>query len=90
MCFYNSLSKKNRELATRYSRKTDVIELAEDILLEEQYRVNAFQNPLYPIVTGSEEIEMAQWGLIPFWVKPKDNSEVERQEAIERAHTIRK
>ena len=41
MCFYNSMSKKAQQLAARYGRKSDIIEIAKEII-EEQYRQAAF------------------------------------------------
>ena len=69
MCFYNSNSKRALALAKRYGLKTSVIEMAEEILKEQQYRINAFTHPLCPMVTDSPNIEAAAWGLIPKWTK---------------------
>lgn len=71
MCFFNSMSKKAKELAARYGRKSDIIEIAQEIL-DEQYRVSAFTNPDCPVVTSDSEIQLYKWGLIPFWTKDED------------------
>lgn len=68
MCFHNSMSVKVKELAGRYGRKSDVVEIYRDIL-DEQYHVNAFNFPKYPVVTTSEEVQVYNWGLIPFWTR---------------------
>ncbi len=89
MCYYNSMSKKAKELVARYGRKTDIIEIVKEII-EEQSRVNAFSNPAYPIITSDDEIQALNWGLIPFWVKPKEDTEKGRDEAEKDAFSIRK
>ena len=78
MCFYNSMSKKAQQLAARYGRKSDIIEIAKEIL-EEQYRQAAFTNPDCAIVTTSEELEVRKWGLIPFWCKTEEDAEKMRK-----------
>lgn len=90
MCFYNSMSAKAKKLAARYKRKLSVVEIAEKILKEqEQYRVNAFNFPDYPIITSSEEIQSFTWGLIPYWVKDeKQADEIKRMTLNARADTL--
>lgn len=73
MCFYNSMSKKAKELAARYGRKTDIIETLHEVI-DEQEKINAFKHPLCAIVTGDEEIQAFNWGLIPYWVKNSDQA----------------
>lgn len=74
MCFHNSMSAKAIKLAARYGRKSDIVEIYQDIL-NEQYHVNAFNYPKYPIIIESEEIEVFNWGLIPFWTKDKQSAD---------------
>lgn len=90
MCFYNSMSKKAKELAVRYGRNLSVVEIAEMILKEqEQYRVNAFSFPNYPIITSDPEVQSYRWGLIPFWAKDeKQADEIKRMTLNARADTI--
>ena len=90
MCFYNSMSKKAKELAARYGRNLSVVEIAEKILKEqEQYRVNAFSFPDCPVVTSDSEIQSFKWGLIPFWTKDeKQAEEIKRMTLNARADTI--
>lgn len=88
MCFYNSMSKKAKELAARYGRKSDIIEIAEEILTE-QYRVNAFSFPDYPIITSDPEIQNFKWGLIPFWTPNKKQAEeIKKMTLNARADTL--
>ena len=88
MCFHNSMSAKAVKLAARYGRKSDVVEIYQDIL-NEQYHVNAFTFPKYPIITTSDEIQVFNWGLIPFWTKDEANAdEIRRMTLNARADTI--
>lgn len=73
MCFHNSMSKKAKELASRYGRHLSVVEIAEKII-QEQYHVSAFTNPDYPIITASPEVQVYKWGLIPFWAKSESDA----------------
>ncbi len=82
------MSKKAQQLAARYGRKSDIIEIAQDII-NEQYHVNAFNFPKYPIVTTSDEIQVFNWGLIPFWIKTEEDAdEIRRMTLNARADTI--
>ena len=54
MCFHNSMSAKAIKVAARYGRQSDVVEIYQSIL-DEQYHVNAFTFPRYPIITSSDE-----------------------------------
>lgn len=88
MCFHNSMSAKAIKLATRYGRKSDIIEIYRDVL-NEQYHINAFNFPKYPIITASDEIQVFNWGLIPFWVKTEEDAEEMRKMTLNaRAETI--
>lgn len=73
MCFHNSMSKKAQELAARYGRKSDIIEIVKEII-EEQYHVNAFNFPVYPIITEAPEVQALTWGLIPHWVSSSEEA----------------
>jgi len=74
MCFYNSKSKRALALAKRYGVKTDIIEMAKQILEEQKYRINAFTHPACPIITNGANVEIANWGLIPHWTKTPENA----------------
>lgn len=66
MCFHSKQSKKAQELKTRFNAKFPK---------EENYspksNLNGFEHPLTPIITNEEpnEIQLYQWGLIPYWAK---------------------
>ncbi|MCD8264071.1 MAG: SOS response-associated peptidase [Tannerellaceae bacterium] len=88
MCFHNSMNKSIRSLARRYGRKSDVIEIAQDII-NKQYHVNAFTYPVYPVVTCDEELQLYGWRLIPFWVKTEEDAKNIRQFTLNaRAETL--
>lgn len=82
------MSAKAVKLAARYGRKSDVIEIAQDIL-NEQYHVNAFSFPVCPVITASPEIQAFNWGLIPFWVRTEaDAREIRKMTLNARADTL--
>lgn len=88
MCFHNSMSAKAIKLAARYGRKSDIVEIYQD-MLNEQYHVNAFNFPKYPIITQSDEVQVFNWGLIPFWTKnEKSAEEIKLMTLNARADTI--
>ena len=64
MCFYFSNSKRALELANRYVKKSGILELSFEVF-EAQYRISGFTHPACPIITASEHIHVAKWGLIP-------------------------
>lgn len=86
MCFHNSMSVKVKKLASRYGRKSDVVEIYRDIL-DEQYHVNAFNFPKYPVITTSEEVQVYNWGLIPFWTRTEPE-EIRAMTLNARAETL--
>ena len=88
MCFYNSMSEKAIRLAARYGRKSDIIEIWEEIQ-RERGQISAFINPQFPIITISPEIQLMNWGLIPHWVKSMtEANEIRKKTYNARAETI--
>lgn len=88
MCFHNSMSKKAKQLATRYGRQLNIVEIAEKII-QEQYHVSAFKNPKYPIITADPNIQIFNWWLIPFWVKSREEADTIRTKTYNaRSETI--
>jgi putative SOS response-associated peptidase YedK len=79
MCFYTASNKRALALAKRYGLKTDIIEMAKEIIEEQKYRVNAFTHPHCLIVTQSESLEVAQWGLIPHWTRTVEEAQKTRK-----------
>lgn len=88
MCFHNSMSKKAKQLAIRYGRQLNIVEIAEKII-QEQYHVSAFKNPEYPIITIDPNIQIFNWELIPFWVKSREEADTIRTKTYNaRSETI--
>ena len=88
MCFYNSQSKRAMDLAKRYGRKSDIIEIVQEIL-DEQYKVNAFANPECYMITADENLQTAKWGLIPHWTKtPEDAKKIRNMTLNARSETV--
>ncbi|MCC8154525.1 MAG: SOS response-associated peptidase, partial [Tannerellaceae bacterium] len=76
------------ELVRRYGRKADIIEIAEEII-SETYHINAFNYPRYPIITADQEIQLFNWGLIPYWVKSEEDAKSIRSKTLNaRAETL--
>ena len=74
MCFFNAQNKRALDIAKRYGRRSDIIEMAREII-EEQKVQKAFLNPDCLIVTKDELLQTAKWGLIPFWVRDTKQAE---------------
>lgn len=82
------MSKKAQQLAARYGRLLSAVEIAEKII-QEQYHVSAFNNPEYPIITSDPEVQVYNWGLIPFWTKSANDAEEIRKKTYNaRAESI--
>ncbi len=68
MCYSNSTTSTNVDLARKYKKKipsnqTDVI----------YYHANGFLRPIWPIISQSEEIQYMQWGIVPHWFSGRSN-----------------
>ena len=76
MCFNSSQSKRADALARKYGRKTNVVEIYQDIMEEQRrngeildltngaYNIPAYSCPYISIVTESEELQPMRWGFI--------------------------
>jgi putative SOS response-associated peptidase YedK len=76
MCFYNSQSKRALALAKRYGRKTDILEIWQEIMEEKRrngeildltdgaYNIPAYKSPYSAIITDSDQLQPMRWGLI--------------------------
>jgi len=93
MCFNIAQSKKLKDLAKRYGIKTNVVEMAEEILKEkrqqedekraksiaiEQYFLPAYLKPECPIITNDGQIRFMRWGLIPANAKLSDLQKIDK------------
>jgi len=78
MCFFNAQNKRALTIANRYGRRSDIIEMAREII-EEQKVQKAFLHPECYIVTNNEQLQSAEWGLIPFWVRDAQKAKIIRK-----------
>jgi putative SOS response-associated peptidase YedK len=89
MCFYSASNKRALALAKRYNLKTDIIEMAKEIIEEQKHRVSAFAHPTCAIVTDSPSMEVARWGLIPHWTRTADEAQKIRKMTLNaRSETV--
>jgi len=84
-----------QKIAAKYGRKTDIIEIYEDIL-KEKYgleqkpdmdnicHARAFASKVspYPIITADENIQVFEWGMFADWVKRKTGAENPTAEGV--------
>ena len=84
------MSAKAQKLASRYNLKTDIIEIAEEILEEQRrYHVNAFAHPQCPVIGSGNQLKFENWGLIPFWTKTiEDAKRIENMTLNARSETL--
>ena len=75
MCFFTSLSANAAAVAKRYSKQLDIIEAARQVLAE----------PQCVIVSGSDKLQVMQWGLIPRTAKPEDIQRYDRENLFKNA-----
>jgi len=70
MCYTVAINKKKEELARRFKAAFD------DVTYDAAYAVSGFVHPKLPVIFSSspEKIGVAQWGLIPHWVKSREQA----------------
>ncbi len=68
-------------LAERYHRQRTSFE-------DKLYLFPGYANIPFPIITADKQIQTAYWGLIPFWIRPKDDSEIAKKKAVEDAKRV--
>jgi putative SOS response-associated peptidase YedK len=88
MCFHSKQSKSAQELKQRFNAKF------KDENLYQPNIYNAFQHPKTPIITNKQpdEIQLFNWGLIPYWAKDntiKKNTLNARIETIQEKPSFR-
>lgn len=88
MCLQLSFADNLDDVAKRYNRLINTPRPVQSGI-DRQYRVSAYNYPDYPIITNNPYIEIASWGLIPFWIKePMDAYEIRRKTLNARSETI--
>ena len=74
MCFYNLQNASALALAKRYGRRSDVVEMAREIIEENKLK-KAFLHSDCVLVVKEEQLITAKWGLIPFWIREPEKAE---------------
>jgi putative SOS response-associated peptidase YedK len=64
MCYSNSSTSKNIDLAKRYKKAIDTIPEQQPI-----YFASAFTFPIWRIITKENDIKLMRWGLVPAWFR---------------------
>lgn len=85
MCYTVAINKRKEELERRFRAAFD------DVIYEPYYSVSGFLHPKLPIIASArqEHIEIAQWGMIPRWVKsPEQAHELQNQTLNAKGETI--
>lgn len=85
MCYRYSVP--SREVLEKKFKAT----FKKDEKFERKYHVGAFDNPKLPVITNEEpkQINLFNWGLIPFWIKDKKSAiEISQKTANARAESI--
>lgn len=85
MCYTVAINKKKAELARRFKAAFD------DVTYDTSYAVSGFVHPKLPVIFSSspEKIGVAQWGLIPHWVKSREQAnELHNQTLNAKSETI--
>jgi len=84
MCFSVKATAKASKLAERYGIHQDI----DDALRAVQERMNGFDHPELAVVTDGE-LSLMRWGLIPAWVKTRDDAlDIRNHTLNARAETV--
>jgi putative SOS response-associated peptidase YedK len=83
MCYSNSSTSKNIDLAKKYGKKIPK-EMDETLV----FFSSGFSYPTWRIVTKDSTLENMNWGLIPSWFKDSDYKEIASMTLNARVETI--
>jgi putative SOS response-associated peptidase YedK len=86
MCYFSSISVSFKIIETRFGAKFVQSEAFTPV-----FSASAFTFPSLPVISNQdpEHIILMQWGLIPFWVKDKENALGIREKTLNaRAETL--
>lgn len=72
MCYFVEHNIQRKELEKRFN-----VKFPEDIRYTPSFFQSAFNKPYMPVITGEkrEEVQLFQWGLIPFWTMDETSAE---------------
>jgi len=83
MCFRTALSVKVQQLAKKYGKQLNVIEMYQEVYggkHDEKNHINAFTNPICPVITADPQIQLYHWGLIPHWFRASGNPQEQHKQ----------
>lgn len=83
MCYANSSTSVNIDLAKRYQKV--VSKLLSD---KPTFYASGFDHPNWRIVTTNPEIQLMNWGLVPFWFKGQNRLDVSNKTLNARIETL--
>jgi putative SOS response-associated peptidase YedK len=83
MCYSNSSTSKNIDLANRYKKAIDSIPEQPPI-----YFASAFTFPYWRIVTKENDVQLMQWGLVPTWFTGANELEIAKTTFNARIETL--
>lgn len=80
MCFHNSLTATVAEVEQRFEATTKTKKAD----FEPVYHGNGFEFPTWPVITAQapKTVQLFQWGLVPRWVKTKEEAEEMRSNTL--------
>jgi putative SOS response-associated peptidase YedK len=83
MCYANSSTSVNIDLAKRYKKS-----IPEQIPDKPVFYASGFAHPSWRIVTNDTAIQVMKWGLIPHWFKSNDTNEIANKTLNARIETL--
>jgi putative SOS response-associated peptidase YedK len=83
MCYSNSSTSSNVQLAERYKKKVGSLKESEPV-----YFANGFTFPNWRVITNEQEIQIMRWGLIPNWFKDTNPNEIAANTLNARIETV--
>jgi putative SOS response-associated peptidase YedK len=83
MCYSNSSTSKNIDLAKRYKKAIDSIPEQQPI-----YFASAFTFPFWRIITKENDIKLMRWGLVPTWFTGANELEIAKTTFNARIETL--
>lgn len=83
MCYSNSSTSKNIDLAKRYKKAVDSIPKQQPI-----YFASAFTFPIWRIITKEKDIQLMRWGLVPIWFRGQNELDIAKTTFNARMETL--